>query len=323
MFFSKVIDRLALYDLHRKRSTAKHFSSFSADITDREEFYKAHAAADVSINLSGSDADYKIGTFSYESLFPSGNLVNDTLEGEVYLNEDEIDKPNIIFVHGWRMDSYDRIKKIFHRRIMKDLGWNMYYYSLPYHFEREPEHSLYSGELMISADIDRTVESARQAIVDLRGLIHWIKENKAGPVVIVGVSLGGWITNLIATLESQIDVVVSIFYANRLSYSIWNTIPGKFIREELEQHGVTYEELVRYWEITDPSQAAPKVNKDNILLISAKHDQYIHLDDANYLWESWGKPERHLYNCGHAGIVLCRKKMASDTLSFIQKKLKR
>ncbi|MFK3811869.1 alpha/beta hydrolase family protein [Bacillus halotolerans] len=166
----------------------------------------------------------------------------------------------------------------------------MYYYSLPYHFEREPENSLYSGELMISANIDRTIESTRQSIVDLRALIHWIKANKKGPVIIAGVSLGGWVTNLIATLDSQIDVVVSIFYANRLSYSIWNTIPGKFIREELEQNSVTYEDLVKYWNITDPSQALPKVNKDNILLISAKHDQYIDLKDADYLWESWGKP---------------------------------
>ncbi|MCF7619302.1 alpha/beta hydrolase family protein [Bacillus sonorensis] len=322
MFFSTFIDRLALYDLHRKRSKDKHFSAFSLDTIARDEFYKSKIA-DVSIILDESRKKYMVGTFSYESLIPSGDLVNDTLKGQVFFNKTDIDKPNVIFVHGWRMDSYDRIKKIFHHRIMKDLGWNMYYFSLPYHFEREPEHSRYSGELMISANIDRTVESTRQAIVDLRALIHWIKANKTGPVILVGVSLGGWIANLIATLESQIDVVASIFYANRLSYSIWNTIPGKFIREELEQHGVTYEDLIRYWEITDPSQAVPKVNKDHILLISAKYDQYIDIKDADSLWESWGKPERYLYNCGHAGIVLCRKKLALDTLSFIQKKLKR
>ncbi len=319
--FSKMIDRLALYDLHRKRSKEKHFSAaFTADIDDREEFYSANIA-DVSIDLNESGKNYKVGTFSYESLIQSGNPVNDTLKGEVFLNENDIDQPNVIFVHGWRMDSFDRIKKIFHNRIMNDLGWNMFYYSLPYHFEREPENSLYSGELMISANIDRTIESTRQSIVDLRALIHWIKANKKGPVIIAGVSLGGWVTNLIATLDSQIDVAVSIFYANRLSYSIWNTIPGKFIREELEQNSVTYEDLVKYWNITDPSQAVPKVNKDNILLISAKHDQYIDLKDADYLWESWGKPTRYVYNCGHSGIVLCRKKLANDTLSFIRERI--
>ncbi|WP_026587206.1 alpha/beta hydrolase [Bacillus sp. NSP9.1] len=320
MFFPKMIDRLALYDLHRKRSKNKHFSAFSLDTTARDLFYKSNIA-DVSIRLNESRKHYRIGTFSYQSLIPSGDRVNDTLKGEVFFNKNYTDKPNVIFVHGWRMDSYDRIKKIFHHRVMNDLGWNMYYFPLPYHIEREPDYSLYSGELMISANLDRTVESTRQAVVDLRGLIHWIKENKTGPVVIVGVSLGGWITNLMAALESQIDVMVSIFYANRLSYSIWNTIPGQFIREELEQHGVTYKDVVRYWNITDPSQATPKINKENILLISAKHDQYIHLEDADDLWESWGKPERYLYNCGHAGIVLCRRKLALDTLSFIRQKL--
>lgn len=319
--FSKMIDRFALYDLHRKRSKDKHFSAtITADIDDREEFYSVNIA-EVSFNLNESKKSYRVGTFSYESLIQSGNPVNDTLKGEVFLNENDIDQPNVIFVHGWRMDSFDRIKKIFHNRIMNDLGWNMFYYSLPYHFEREPENSLYSGELMISANIDRTIESTRQSIVDLRALIHWIKANKKGPVIIAGVSLGGWVTNLIATLDSQIDVAVSIFYANRLSYSIWNTIPGKFIREELEQNSVTYEDLVKYWNITDPSQALPKVNKDNILLISAKHDQYIDLKDADYLWESWGKPTRYVYNCGHSGIVLCRKKLANDTLSFIRERI--
>lgn len=52
--FSKMIDRLALYDLHRKRSKDKHFSAvFTADIDDREEFYSANTA-DVSIDLNES-----------------------------------------------------------------------------------------------------------------------------------------------------------------------------------------------------------------------------------------------------------------------------
>lgn len=320
-----MIDRYALYDLHKKRSKDKQFkycSIFSPEIIDREEFYKSNIA-DVSVILNDSEKNYKIGTFNFKSLAPSGILDNDTLKGEVFLNKNDVDKPNIIFVHGWRMDSYNRIKKIFHNRIMNNLGWNMYYFPLPYHFQRQPEHSLYSGELMISANIDRTVESTRQAIVDLRGLIHWIKTNKNGPVILIGVSLGGWITNLIATLESQIDTIVSIFYANRLSYSIWNTVPGKFIREDLEQHGVSYDDLIRYWKITEPSQTVPKIKKDNILLISGKYDQYIDIKDANYLWENWGKPPRYIYHCGHAGIVLRRKKIASDTISFIQDRIKR
>ncbi|MFD0084245.1 alpha/beta hydrolase [Priestia megaterium] len=326
MLFSKLIDHYALNDLHKDRSEEYQYYIDSAHIPiniDRETFFEVPASlSDIGLNITSKDKGYSIGEFGFESLIPSGDDLNDYVRGEAYLNESE-SKPNVIFVHGWRMKGFDRVKKIFHNSIMNNLGWNMYYYTLPYHLERQPETSLYSGEFMVSANINRTVESTRQAIVDLRALIQWIKNNKQGPVIIIGVSLGGFISNLVATLESEIDALVSIFYSNRLSYSIWNTIPGKYIRQDLETHGVNYNDLVKYWELTEPNQATPKMNKDNILLISAKHDQYVHIQDADLLWESWGKPTRYVYNCGHAGIVLKRKKIAKDTISFLQNKLKR
>ncbi|PEZ06785.1 hypothetical protein CN330_26305 [Priestia megaterium] len=326
MLLSKLIDHYALHDLHKDRSQEDQYYIEPAHIPiniDRETFFEVPASlSDIGLDITSTDKRYSIGEFGFESLIPSGDVSNDYVRGEAFLNEDE-SKPNVIFVHGWRMKGFDRVKKIFHNSIMKNLGWDMYYYTLPYHLERQPEKSLYSGEFMVSANINRTVESTRQAIVDLRALIRWIKNNRQGPVIIIGVSLGGFISNLVATLESEIDALVSIFYSNRLSYSIWNTIPGKYIRQDLESHGVNYNELVKYWELTEPNQAIPKMHKDNILLISAKHDQYVHIQEADLLWESWGKPTRYVYNCGHAGIVLKRKKIAKDTISFLQNKLKR
>jgi hypothetical protein len=325
MILSRIIDRFALNSLHKIRSKEFQYSSLPTsipEITNRETFYKVHPT-DIFFDMDYSEKYYNVGTFKFQSLISTGDPSNDSLTGEVFLNKNDVDTPNVIFVHGWRMDSLDRIKKMFHNRIMNDMGWNMYYFTLPYHFQRKPERSLYSGEYMISADIHRTIQSTRQAVIDLRALIHWIKANKSGPVIIIGVSLGGFLTNLAAIIEPEIDVLVSIFYANRLSYSIWNTIPGKFIKADLEHHGVNYDVLKRYWRIMEPSQAIPKIKKDNILLISAKYDQYVHNEDTHYLWESWGRPTRYVYNCGHAGIVLNRKKIATDTLTFIQNKIKR
>ena len=166
--------------------------------------------------------------FNYKSSVQSGDSRNDSVTGELFLHENE-NAPHIIFVHGWRMDSNERVKNIFHDH-MTSLKWNMYYFTLPYHFERKPDQSLFSGEYMVSANIERTVQATKQAVADLRALIKWIKTNKNGPLILIGISLGGFITNLISLVEEEIDVLASIFYANRLSYSIWNTIPGKFIR---------------------------------------------------------------------------------------------
>lgn len=322
MFVTKYVDKLALYDLHKKRSKVTQYVSFKYETMkheEREKFYNTYAA-NPQFNINPTeDRTYSSGNFNFRSSISLGDKNNDMVSGEVYLNSNE-NAPNVIFVHGWRMDSNARIKNIFHKDML-NLGWNMYYFTLPYHFEREPEESTYSGEFMISANIERTVAASRQAVADLRAFIQWIKSNKSGPVILIGVSLGGFITNLTATLESDIDVLVSVFYVNRLSYSIWHTNPGMYIKKDLVQNGVTYDVLKEKWEITEPSVSKPKMDKDNILLISAKHDQYVHMEDTSYLWESWEKPTRLVYNCGHSGIVLNRKRISEDTISFIRSKI--
>ncbi|MEF3305471.1 alpha/beta hydrolase [Paenibacillus sp. GYB003] len=318
--FHKAIDRCALHALHKTRSKDYQFRPVPESVpepSEPDDFYDAGATPNIAFDLHRRADGYNAGMFAYRSLMPSGDPSNDTMSGEAFVHPDEA-APNVIFVHGWRMSSLDRIKRMFQRRLTDELGWNSYYLTLPYHFRRKPERSLYSGEYMISADIGRTIRSVRQAVVDLRALIRWMKTNKRGPVVVIGVSLGGFVTNLTATVEPDIDAMVSIFYANRLSYSIWNTIPGKHIKADLEHHGMTYASLARSWKITEPSAALPKMSKDRILLLSAKHDLYVHREDADLLWESWDRPKRYVYNCGHAGIVLRKRTIARDALSFVR-----
>lgn len=119
------------------------------------------------------------------------------------------------------------------------------------------------------------------------------------------------------------NIIVSVFYANNIAHSIWNTLPGKYIRRDLEEHGTTYEELDKAWDIMNPSKAKLLVEKENVLLISGKYDMYIDINDADTLWNSWDQPKRHVYSCGHAGIVLSRNRIAADTLQFIESRLKK
>ncbi|TYS33016.1 alpha/beta hydrolase family protein [Bacillus pumilus] len=322
MKFLKVIDYAALMDMHRTRSKESHYNNLPIDASNRDRFFSAKPI-DLEYHIDNHTAKLKSGIFSFHSSIRSGVDRNDKVTGEVFLRKESKHKPNVIFVHGWRMDSYDRIKKIYHDKIVKNFDWNMYYYTLPYHFDREPQNSTYSGEHMISANISRTVHSSQQAIVELRGLIKWIKENEGGEIIVVGISLGGWLTNLLATVEKDMNIVVSAFYANNIAHSIWNTLPGKYIRRDLEEHGTTYEELNKAWDIMNPSKAKLLVDKENVLLISGKYDMYIDINDADTLWNSWNQPKRHVYSCGHAGIVLFRNRIAADTLQFIESRLKK
>jgi dienelactone hydrolase len=227
---------------------------------------------------------------------------------------------NVILVHGWRMKSNGKIDNIYLRPFM-NFGFNIYHFTQPYHHKREPENSLYSGELMVTADIDRTLQSVKQAISDVRALINWLKENRPGKIIIIGISLGGFISNLAATVEKNIDALISVFYANSIAYSIWNTKPGIYIKKDFEQNGFTYGELKDAWAITTPSNFKPLIPKENILLFSGIYDQYVVGKDTDKLWESWDRPKRIMYPWGHAGIVFCKKKIANESVEFLKERI--
>lgn len=320
------LDHVLLYLLHQKRSHQYQFSHSLDSLSSKDpitllDFYPPPRIPEITFEEKYRDKNYQVGRYLYASEVRSEDIENDLSTGTYYENLLEKQNVHVIFVHGWRMNGFDRIKQLFLDRFM-DLGLNMYFFTLPYHLERTPEYSLYGGEFMVSADIHRTLLAVRQAVTDVRALIYWLKKHRGGKVVLIGMSLGGFLTNLLSVVEDQIDVLVSVLYANSIAYSVWNTVPGKYIKRDLEHHGFTYEQLQQSWAVTEPSRFQPKVIKENILLLSGLYDQFVLPEDTDRLWEAWGKPKRINYACGHAGLGLYKKKIAEDVVQFLKLRLR-
>jgi dienelactone hydrolase len=218
------------------------------------------------------------------------------------------------------MGDTESTDKIFLKPFM-NLGFSVYHITLPYHFVREPKESLYTGELMISTNIDRSLLSVKQAVTDIRALIRWLKENRSGKVILAGISFGGFTSNLTAVVEKYMDALISAFYANCIAYSTWETKAGIYIKKDFEENGFTYEELKKAWAITDPSNFKPLIPKDKILLFSGLYDQFVVSEDTDRLWKTWDCPKRITYPWGHAGLVFCRKKIANASIEFLKERI--
>lgn len=318
-FIAELADSYALHMFHRQKSSRSHFKPSEHNAwasTKKDSFFLEPEPIELISQVVETSEYYIASTFSIPSQIENGKT-NEIVKGLVYEARHSTNKLNLILVHGWRMSGRERLDKLFLEPILRE-GYNLYQFTLPYHMERSPESSAYSGELMISADIDRTLHSVQQAVSDLRALIHWLKTHRSGKVVLIGVSLGGLITNLTATLEERFDGLVSLFYANSLPCTIWETTPGKYIKRDFEKHGFNYEDLKKAWAVTIPSNYKPLIPKNNILLLSASYDKYIAEQDSKELWLAWDQPRRILYPYGHSGIVLGRKALRKDILTFLR-----
>jgi len=320
---SDIADSYGLYTLHKKYSKEDQFNYVEEDVTksnsDFLKFYKKPTLPKIHYEKVKIEKNYEIGKIKFLSEVENGYSNKDAIFH--YRKNLVVDNNiNVIFVHGWRADNLDRLGKVF-LDSFTERNYNIYNYVLPFHMERSPDASLYSGEYFVSSDVSRTLKSEQQSVSDIRALISNIKAEKKGKIIIIGLSLGGITTNLLSEVEENIDVLISLFYANELSYTIFETEAGKYIKKDFIKNNFNYSFLKKSWEVINPSLRKPVIELDKILLVSGKYDKYVIDKDTDILWENWEKPKRYIYNCGHSGIVLSKNKIKSDVLKFIDKRV--
>jgi hypothetical protein len=320
---SSIADGYGLYRLHRMYSKNDQFKYMEEEVhalnSDFSKFYKKPALTIISYAKGKNAESYETGNLKFISEVENGYSNREAIfHYRKYLGTDN--DINVIFVHGWRADNLNKLGKIFLDSFI-DRRYNIYSYILPFHMERSPNSSLYSGEYYVSGNVSRTLKSVQQSVSDIRALISYIKSVKKGKVIIIGLSLGGITSNLLAETEENIDVLISLFYANDLSFTVFQSQAGKYIKKDFLKNNFDESQLNRSWKIINPSLMKPIIDLDKILLVSGKHDKYVLNQDTDKLWVNWGRPLRYKYNCGHSGIVLCKNKINKDVLNFIDKRV--
>jgi esterase/lipase len=310
---AKIADCYGLYDLHKSYTNKDQFYYDKSKISKlNKDFYTRPDIPELKFEKSSSSDNYEFGTINFSS-----QVKGDGKDAVFYYATNNTKKPvNIIMIHGWR-SKLNKLDNIFKGSFMQE-GFNTYSYILPYHLERSPQGSAYNGEYFLTANTVRTLNVFKQAVSDIRALIRYIKDDQKEKVYVIGLSLGGLVSNLVCEHE-EIDALISLFYANDLAYTIFHAISGKYIKRDFVNNRFSEEQLSNCWKIITPSLSKPIIDKNKILLVSGRYDEYVLPEDTNKVWEAWGKPQRYVYNCGHSGIVLSKKRIRDDTMRFIRR----
>lgn len=316
---AKIADDYGLHSLHKEYSKSDQFYFDNDEVTtlicDYNRFYTKPSMPEIYFQESKFEKGYSKGKLKFLSQIDNGDSnFNSIFHFNICKGEDK--NISVILVHGWRASKLNRLENVFLDSFIEK-GYNVYSYILPFHMERCPDTSLFSGEYFYSANVNRTLKSVQQSISDIRALISYLKEKRNDKVIVIGLSLGGLITNLLCEVEKNIDMLISLFYANDLSFTAFETIPGKFIKEDFIKNNFDINILRKAWSLINPSMKKPIIDIDKILLISGIYDRYVLNEDTDRLWVNWDKPQRYIYNCGHSGIVLLKNRIKYDVLKFI------
>ena len=209
--------------------------------------------------------------------------------------------PTLLVAHGLMSVSdlgYRRWAATLNRR-----GWNVVFVHLPYHYARRPAGS-FSGELSVTADLVRTVEGVRQAVMEMRILLQWLEGLGGSRFSAWGTSYGAWISALLGCVEKRVDRLILVEPILDIDTAIWHSPACAAIRRAMRRQGIDPAHTEPHLRLCCPLQAPLPLDPRQTLLLAGTYDRIAAPATIRALHEKWAGSHYYEFPQGHVGYRL-------------------
>lgn len=207
--------------------------------------------------------------------------------------------PTIIMLHSL-MSASDRGYRTWAGRF-NALGWNAAFVHLPFHYSRRPRGHL-NGELCCTADLVLTGDTLRQAVVEVRQLLAWLRTKGIGELGLLGTSYGGWVAALAASVEPDLRFIALLAPMVNAAHALYEGPTSWTIRGQLLRAGLERTFVDRHAHLSSPFCAPPAGNGAiRTVIVAGRFDRIVRLADLVALRDAWQGSELITVSQGHFG----------------------
>ena len=225
-------------------------------------------------------------------------------------------KRAVLVLPQWNSDAEGHVALC---RLLNRFGITALRLSLPYHDARMPPE-LSRADYIVSANVGRTAQVCRQAVLDARRAIAWLHARGYESIGILGTSLGSCLSMLTTAHEPLVRAAALNHISPYFADVVWEGLSTMHVRETLEGN-VTLEELRRMWLPISPLPFLDRVSGRGILLVYALYDLTFPVGLSRMLVNEFRKQridhQLTILPCGHYstgvtpfkyldGFALCR-----------------
>jgi pimeloyl-ACP methyl ester carboxylesterase len=335
---SGLVDRGVAAWMKQRMGAAPSRAPLPADARRRVEQLVAHyQAADLFAPLpdapaqladarAGSAGAATVTDLSFESLYRptlatyraehARYQANLTAHARWWRRTSERVAPTVILLHGWSQGPFWMVERMLERAAWHAAGFDVAALELPFHGQRAPapadddDRALgpASGLYFPSPHIARTNEGFGQAIADLRQLGRELRARGAPAIGVAGVSLGGYVAALWASLDDDLAFALTLAPAVELAALMATHGRGAAAWRRAAAAGVDADLLADAFACHAPRTRAPRLPPQRLFVIAGRGDQITGGAQAEQLARHQGTEVRwfaggHVAQIGAASVL--------------------
>ena len=200
------------------------------------------------------------------------------------------------------------------RRLHHTYGLNLAFPVQPLH---GPRAERWSGDRVLDGGAMNTVHTAAQGLWDNRRLLTWIRDQQEAPAVgAMGISLGGYLTALLASFDGDLACAIAGVPEPDLVRNMRRQVEP-MLPPFYEQWGLSWRSLERVNRVVSPLALDPLVPHDRRFIFGGLVDRWVRPGNVRALWDHWDQPEILWYDGGHLSFPFepSVRKFVGDALS--------
>jgi pimeloyl-ACP methyl ester carboxylesterase len=176
-------------------------------------------------------------------------------------------------------------------------GYDVVLPILPFHGPRAPRWARYSGEAFGSWDVRRMNEAVRQAVHDVDLVRRWLLAEGGPPIGLVGLSLGGYLTALLAGLRPDLAFAVTLAAPSSLAWLPQRLFAFGPLGSATPPLAPAV--LERAYRVHSPLTFPLAIARDRAVIVGGRGDAVVPPEQVTALWRHWGAPRLHWFSGGH------------------------
>ena len=210
-------------------------------------------------------------------------------------------RPVIIAVHGFSADLALINEWFFALPWLYHMGFDVALFTLPFHGRRQTRFSPFSGHGFFAGGVNRINEAFGQAVHDFRIFVdHFEQELGASQVGVMGVSLGGFTTALLAAAEPRLKFAIPNVPVTSVADLVheWEPI-GTMVRLGLKAYGASIEDARHMLAVSCPLTYKPVIDRERLFVIGGVGDRLAPPKHSRLLWDHWDRCKIHWFPGSH------------------------